>query len=462
MAQTNFNYSPITVAASGLPPISPSTFSGHVYIPAPSGVELSTVITGTGATINLNGGPFQVTIDGGTPGNITATSWQTVSLFSGLPDTAHTVLIKNVGTGDYIEVGGTGDTFGGLFQVTGAAPTISYPTNIGPIFRVYNNAAFLTEGGLFLSTYGGLSDGILNNSGNGYTDTALEFVATTTSIQLWVMNYTLRMEVYQDGVSLGTIYNARTTYGWQPIVSGLSGTHKYRIVEAQTNPYGFSPYQVQLSIGGVINTTPVLPRSPVLCFEGDSITSGDSIDGASPFPLNSRQGFPYKLGQMMKTQIWNRGIPGNTSTNLLSRIAGDIVGLPSGSTVVIAIGTNDMSQAVAPSLSASNYTSILNAVISGNPTTKIIVLNVLPRPDSTNKLNAYNTLVSAAIAACSSPVRVTQIDTSTWINPQTDIASSGVHPSNVGYTKIAYRLQELLYARFRKNTRSWSRSGQNQ
>jgi lysophospholipase L1-like esterase len=173
-----------------------------------------------------------------------------------------------------------------------------------------------------------------------------------------------------------------------------------------------------------------------LVFLGDSITQGWSEDFRGKFP---------------GLRIANRGISGDTTRGLLIRLADDVLALdPSG--IVLLIGTNDIDVQVTPEDIAGNVKLLLDQISADDPTTPIILCQVMPtsatknRP--TDKIRELNRRY--AELAKQYPQAVV-LDTYTlFANGEGDAKIEEfpdlLHPNDVGYAKWTAALWPLLAA----------------
>ena len=169
-------------------------------------------------------------------------------------------------------------------------------------------------------------------------------------------------------------------------------------------------------------------------FFGDSITQGwGSL--AHDFP---------------KLKVANRGISGDTTRGLLTRIQGDVLDVHPRA-VSMLIGTNDLDQGGTPEVIAANMKAIVAALHKANPKMPIILNQVMPRglkkernfEDSIPKLNALYK------AAFKDDPLVTFHDTYTlFLNAEKSVNKDEfpdlLHPNGVGYAKWTAALQPIF------------------
>lgn len=168
-------------------------------------------------------------------------------------------------------------------------------------------------------------------------------------------------------------------------------------------------------------------------FFGDSITQGwESL--AKDFPN-------------LKTA--NRGISGDTTRGLLTRVQGDVLDLKPRA-VSLLIGTNDLDQGGDPEVVVANVKALVGLLHQADPKMPIILNKVMPRalvpgryPDKIHKLNA---LYEEAFGA---DPRVVFCDTfQLFDNGQGAVNKEEfpdfVHPNAAGYAKWQAALQPIF------------------
>jgi lysophospholipase L1-like esterase len=171
-----------------------------------------------------------------------------------------------------------------------------------------------------------------------------------------------------------------------------------------------------------------------LVFFGDSITQGWGDDFKGSFP---------------GIRVANRGISGDTTRGLLTRLDDDVLALnPRG--IVLLIGTNDIDLGVPPDAIAANVKRLLARIAAHNRQTPIILCQVFPtsgdehRP--TEKIRQLNQLL-ADVARGNE--QVTVLDTYTLFANEAGQAKSEefpdlLHPNDAGYAKWRAALWPLL------------------
>ncbi len=170
-----------------------------------------------------------------------------------------------------------------------------------------------------------------------------------------------------------------------------------------------------------------------LVFLGDSITQGWGDVGSS---------FPG-------IKVANRGISGDTTRGVLTRLREDVIALnPAG--VVLLIGTNDIELHVEPEAIADNMRLIIAALRAHAPAMPVILCEVFPSSESksrpSEKIRRLNELYLKAVE---DEPQVTALDTwSLFANVHRDAKEEEMpdllHPDIVGYAKWSSALRPVL------------------
>jgi lysophospholipase L1-like esterase len=170
-----------------------------------------------------------------------------------------------------------------------------------------------------------------------------------------------------------------------------------------------------------------------LVFLGDSITQGWGDVGSS---------FPG-------VKVANRGISGDTTRGVLTRLEGDVIAVnPRG--VVLLIGTNDIELGAEPETVAANMTQIIAAVRKHDPAMPVVLCQVFPSSSTksrpTEKIRKLNQLYREAVA---NDPQVTVLDTWSLFadvhgNAKEPEMPDLLHPDIVGYAMWANALTPVL------------------
>ena len=169
-------------------------------------------------------------------------------------------------------------------------------------------------------------------------------------------------------------------------------------------------------------------------FFGDSITQGWGT---------LAQDFP-------KLKVANRGISGDTTRGLLTRIQGDVLDVKPRA-VSLLIGTNDLDQGGSPETVAENMKAIIAALHKANPKMPVILNKVMPR--GPKKDRNFPELISKLNALCEAAFKgdplVTFHDTyALFVNAEQSVNKDEfpdlLHPNGVGYAKWTTALQPIF------------------
>jgi lysophospholipase L1-like esterase len=168
-------------------------------------------------------------------------------------------------------------------------------------------------------------------------------------------------------------------------------------------------------------------------FFGDSITQGwGSL--AADFP---------------EMKVANRGISGDTTRGLRTRLQGDVLDLHP-KAVSILIGTNDLDQGAEPQVVVENLEAIVSAMHAANPAMAIVINKVMPRgpkpelfPEKIRQLNALYE------EAFKNDTQVTFCDTWSLFDDGNGSCKKEefpdmLHPNATGYTKWTAALKPIF------------------
>ena len=104
------------------------------------------------------------------------------------------------------------------------------------------------------------------------------------------------------------------------------------------------------------------------------------VEAATPFPTSDTRNFIQQLRKMLPVDnVVNKGVDGNTTTQIVARFATDCVAL-SPSTCIINGGVNDVGAGGSRATFLANYTTMLDACVAAG--IKPIIMAILPWTDS--------------------------------------------------------------------------------
>jgi len=269
-------------------------------------------------------------------------------------------------------------------------------------------------------------------SGNmsAFQDETVFFRASCTKLAIWCSGPGPYV-VYRDGVVTGSPITATANnapYQLIELLSSEDGTeHEYRIIKVG-NLSNNSYLDAVCILGTFSGTAPTLGDR--IAFLGDSTTANHSTT------LNSAQGFVCKLIGELGMVGFNRGVAGNTSAQMNTRLAADVLAIASLYAVVVTSGAND--GAVADATLQATCETIYNAILADDAATLCHVCEAWGTSGG-NREGAVNLAAVTAVANA----RCIYHDTDNWIIHATD-THDGVHPNDTGGTKIKVKLMEFL------------------
>ncbi len=173
--------------------------------------------------------------------------------------------------------------------------------------------------------------------------------------------------------------------------------------------------------------------------EGAVVFFGDSIT----------QGWATLAKDFPTLKVANRGISGDTTRGLRTRMQGDVLDLKP-KAVSILIGTNDLDQGAEPEVVAKNLTAIVAEMHAANPAMPVVINKVMPRgpkPDLyPEKIRKLNGLYEEAFK---NDALVTFCDTWTLFDDGTGSCKKEefpdmLHPNPAGYAKWIGALQPIF------------------
>lgn len=359
-------------------------------------------------------GLVEVSVDGGAYAAAAQVAG-VYTLFSGLADTDHTVLVRFAaayGVNSYCL------TTGNVLACTGIGPAIRQRYIAQPYDLTGNVAwscAFYTPGGVF-GNPGKESAFFGVNTTAGSAVPCVRFRCSAT--QLFVLTSQAYVFVSVDGAAptrYATGYAASTPKLFTVPATYDGTAHNYSV---------WAPNVMSTSgVFGVYADAPPVTLSTAGRLDqfGDSITRG--AGSTSPGDVETMS-VAANLGYVGSTY----GVDGNTVAALQARMASALLIKDtdvSKDVAIIAIGRND---AVWDAAAISNYTDIINQLLVKYKT--IICRGVLP--EGANLWPTQNNGISALVTSLAN-ARVKWLDTSAWSGIAT---ADGVHPTDAGYVTI--------------------------
>src|ERR1035437_53549 len=447
--------------------------------------DMQFTATGTDLTLRVISGsvsPLSIYVDGGTATTptLTVNTWTTLSVFTGLSDAPHTVVIKAQGVVSFYVAQAA------CLSLTGSAPAMAVPAGLtGPNQVINANAAKLSKTGGFqvnATTGNNVTPWMFGVKANNipFCDACVGIYAKCTGILVWSNFYgsaekiSLTIDSGAEGADFAPTPITPGTYnewGWYTLASGLDGTafHEYRFRsrEGAANDYLYS-FMCLGGDGNGITTHSWTDPTSIYAFYGDSITQG--IEAAMGTG-GSRWNFPWLVSQTMGVQCLNAGIRGAQTYGAAApageiRFA-DVTAYGSALTnIFILYGTNDLGHSVTEANFKTAYTVMLNGIDTAlqssigatwYTTCKVWCLAILFRGDSFDtgppSRATFNADLVAAVGLTTNPSRFTLVDSSGWLI-SSDMSSSDPHPKpatsatppfgSVGAGKIASGILALL------------------
>ncbi|MBL9167824.1 MAG: arylesterase [Verrucomicrobiales bacterium] len=171
---------------------------------------------------------------------------------------------------------------------------------------------------------------------------------------------------------------------------------------------------------------------------GDSITAGYGVDAAEGYPSLLQQ----KIDQaQLPYVVVNAGVSGDTTSGGLRRV--DWILRQPVDVFVLALGGNDGLRGIAPSITRSNLTAILERVHARYPKARLLLAGMQMPPnmgkDYTEAFQALFPQVAKQQQAALIPFLLEGIGGKPEFN-QPDL----IHPTPVGHQKIAENVWQVL------------------
>lgn len=304
---------------------------------------------------------------------------------------------KNKSVGESVR-----NQFGELFDVVGTGKNLFNPTDpdiiVGKLFDSDGNPT-VTNGAYIISGY------IPVDEGKTYR---FSFVRGGVVIK----NYARQYAMYDENKNLVSIETAETT-GARTIPTGVKYVRvAFGSPEYATNPSSeflfvegdlidYEPFHYVFSLSKnvelpVEETEEIVVLSARWCAMGDSITEGYysyiDDDGTGKFAMNPNESWAYKVAQINKYDLTNKGVGGSGFVSIRSeanpvanaRMVADATDFSEFDFVTLAFGVNDwkyncalgtLEDDVATGGTIySNMRYVIEKILSDNPMCKIIVI----------------------------------------------------------------------------------------
>lgn len=398
-------------------------------------------ITGTDATITFTaGGSFQeVSVDGGAFSNLTAVG-SVLTLFSGLSDAAHDVILRGQAGRSATNL----PTFSKTtpISVTGAAPAVASHPDSGP-FEAINAAEFAAKG---------LTNSPMTTAVNGYSPNPVQLTPfdgcvirklRASTIKVWCRGgASASLTVYRDGTLVGNTAITSSTWGWVTVASGQDENTEAEYAIISSGPGGTFPYVYSImAFGGAFSADACEERLRIACL-GDSTTVCSIGTGAT-----TAQGWVQKLiarGYLM----FNRGVSGNKISAMDTRWATDVAAISDLDAVIFVGGANaedtGQNQAANAELARPYVASIIDKAVAYSAELKLFVGETYPSASGQRQ----GTMLSEEVAD-EADARVTYHDTDGWFNPTSGQGThDGTHLNATGGTAVADEWEPIIEAAF--------------
>jgi lysophospholipase L1-like esterase len=430
------------------------------------GCQLDFAIKGTDCTLNMleaQPGSLEVSVDGAaykTMDPPAINQFTTLTLFSGLADTPHTVSLKATNTVDVAQF--VVDSVN-MVAVKGSAPAILSMADVDgqdwgrqqyPLGSANVTPYIVPEAGTFVHQNN--DDGTPTNGlfATTYADGSFILKAKCRSVRAFIYETGGKWQATVDGVNQPVVTLANTgTYNWETLASGLDPNQEHLIVLTNVGLGTTASHIYALMFpGGALSTSSPPPTRKVLAVTGHSIVAGAFLPDLS---------FAYYQGiaQAHNYAIASRGIGGSTFKQFPTGAAqftvhsgqariGEITSIQP-DICIIDHFINDMNNAAGadppetPADLQAALTDYLHKVLSQCPNTKFYLLGILDTLSQPAKTAAWNAAIQATVTALNSP-RCQFIDPHGWIDPRAD-TFDGLHPNPQGSQKIASHLGPILF-----------------
>lgn len=298
--------------------------------------------------------------------------------------------------------------------------------------------------------------GSTNATVGGYADTAMSIICTTS------------LGTVRNVASLGTGYDYETT----PVEFALHYDTKWSVLncflrqsdgtwlwKARVAGEFFSPPDIQMAIGSTapsgawVEFDYLLTCRPNLMSIGDSICEGKTLFSPDPAlaltdPSSTYQRYLVAYQNLRNNLVINKGVGGQTSTQIQSRLNADVI-VHGPRVVLLHASTNDTVGGISQSTRTSNIQSCINAIAAISART--VLLNAMYGTSS----NALNPGLRDYMLEWWNTYRPTLSGTFTEVDIMQPLLSGGymsaaltqadnIHPTPSGYVAIAAPISAVL------------------
>lgn len=324
-----------------------------------------------------------------------------------------------------------------LTDTGGNTPTGQSFTNV-----TTNNSTWLAVGGATFVAASKVQGGILLtsnypqcsqwNSSDGY----IEFNANCSAIDVNTFLFSSHYVLQQDGVDIHDwgVSSASTVFAPLGLVSGLSGSHTYRIIQINSIGVPF-PDQLARSVRIIGTLGGSVTRRSAIVETGDSFVQ---LAG-SEAPTDSRTCHMWlssDLFAFVEQQIGLAGAKVSGAGGIASQAASWVSNL--GAAAALAYlrgGTNDLVAGVSNSDFRTAFdTYIANVKAASQPPLKIIVIGIIQSVQG--DFTAYNVQIAASAAAAG----LTFVDPTLWLGATQARQTDTIHLNSAGEALYANRL----------------------
>lgn len=178
------------------------------------------------------------------------------------------------------------------------------------------------------------------------------------------------------------------------------------------------------------NTVTPIDKNDIIVAVGDSLTFGYGGSGVN---------YPQQLGIIIKRQVINEGVNGDTSAKVLVRID-DILKKQMPSYILLSIGGNDMLNRISDQEIKSNILAIIDKIHNNN--VKVILISE-PRPKTIGIIIGLDDAKFYKEISSEKNVLLISDVFSKNLNDE-NLKSDLIHLNNKGYIKTAEKIAEFL------------------